>query len=302
MDPRPIISVPEAFGDSVKVGRDLTPDEVSFAVWNEVAEGAKGVRYYKKSARPPGRGYANMPGVEARIAHDALNLQLLKPFLRIGDTCDLTVSDNEKVVCKSVLCADNGIAVVALNRDFAGRMEAPSRWCGVEDVRVKITMPVRQSIAQLFEVNQGFRPLQFAQVDGRAEFLVPSIRTVRAYLLLFQRDGDVVHEFCAARNLQNAGDMNSKGHAPLSVEGISELLDQYRTQASRLAAPLLEPGLQLDDERVVGIGLELNALRESALWELATVKGRTAGLDVRKQENTRVALDKAYEALGETVR
>jgi len=301
IDPRPVVSVPEAFGDSAEVGRDLAPDEVSFAVWNEIAEGAKGVRYYHRRGNPPGRGYADMPGVEARIARDALNLQLLKPFLRVGDTFNLAASDKDRVLCKSILCGDKGIAVIALNRDFAGGMETPSQWRRADDVRVSVAVPVGHAISQAFEVNQGFRPLQFTQEGGRAGFPIPSIRAVRLYLLLFQGDRQAGQESPGAQRRLDSDETRFMERPAASGEPILQLIAQYKAQASRIALPLLEPGLQLDDARVVEISLDMNALRQATLRDLARAKERAAALDTGKQERIRAALDKAYETLGEAV-
>lgn len=300
VDPRPIISVPEAFDDPAKVGRDLTPDEVSFAMWNEVAEGAKGVRYYQRRRYPSGRGYADMPGVEARIARDALSLQLLKPFLRVGDTFDLAASNKDKVVCKSVLCGEKGVVVIALNRDFTGKMETPSQWRSAADIGVTVTIPNGQHVGQVLEVNQGFRPVQFTQGDGRVEFVMPSIRTARVYLVRFQQEGGPVPGSLAARKSQYVAAGSDKGQTTMTAEYVSTLLANHREEAYRIAVPLLEPGLQLDDGSVVKIGLELDALRGSLLRKLAAIKERVSSLDARKQGAIRAALEKAHEPLGQT--
>jgi len=299
IDPRPIVSIPEAFSNSVKIARDLTPDEVSFATWNEVAEGAKGVRYYHRHGSSPDRGYAEMPGVEARIACDALNLQLLKPFLRVGDTLDMAASSNGKVACKSILCGEKGIVVVALNRDFTGKLETPSEWRCLTNVGVSATIPSGQRVGQVLKVNQGFHSVPFTQNNNCVGFSIPSIRTVCLYLVMFQPQKETVRKSPAAQKSPVETGSIFNGRVSMNAEYVSTLLTDYKAQSFRIALPLLAPGVQLDDARTLGIGFELDAMRESVFRALVAIKEGLADLDVKKQESVRAALACACEVLGQ---
>jgi hypothetical protein len=293
-DPRPTISVPEAFRNPESIARDLTPDEVSFAVWNEIAEGAKGVRYFQRHSAPPGRGYEDIPRVEARIARDALNLQLLKPFLRIGDTSDVAASSNDKVVCKAIVCGDKGLVVIALNRDYAGKRETPSQWRRVSDVGVCVGVPTGQRVGQVFEVNQGFGGVMFTGRGGEAKFTIPSIRTTRAYLLTFQPRSGTAQASTGTRETHDITDQRGA-----SAESVSTLVVNYVSQRLQIVAPLLDPAQQFSDASIVVIGLRLGALKKSTLLRLATIKERVADRRKEKEAGIQEALTDARDVLGQ---
>ena len=127
VDPRPIACISEAFVEGAKC-RSLTPDEVSFAMWSEIAEGCKGVRYFTRGGRGRAKGYADMPGVEAQIARDNLKLQLLKHYLRIGDTVDWAKSECEGIVLQGY----------PLRRQRGGRHSAEPTLSGEERTCVTV--------------------------------------------------------------------------------------------------------------------------------------------------------------------
>jgi len=297
-DPRPVISVPEAFSRG-KRGRDLTPDEVSFAMWAEIAKGAKGTRYFSRGGRGGYRGYADMPGVEDQIARDNINLQLLKNFLRIGDTFNPAFANDEKVVCQSLLCGDKGIVLILLNRDFTGKGQTASQWTPINDVMVRLDIPCGQQLQSVFEVRHGFRTVRFQSVDQHATFAVPSVDLVRVFFGRFaSAESSVPTAQYAARCAQQpevpARCVKNRTHA----EQISTVVTSYMAGISRLGAPLLNPEMALSDDAVVAIGVQMHAARESAVQALTVLEEQLQQLSPESRSALTTTLATAWARIG----
>jgi hypothetical protein len=130
-------------------------------------------------------------------------------------------------------------------------------------------------------------------------FSIPSIRTVCLYLVMFQPQKETVRKSPAAQKSPVETGSIFNGRVSMNAEYVSTLLTDYKAQSFRIALPLLAPGVQLDDARTLGIGFELDAMRESVFRALVAIKEGLADLDVKKQESVRAALACACEVLGQ---
>ena len=83
------------------------------------------MRYYTEKVTPPGRGYLQLPGVKEEIARLDLNLQILKGYLRVGDTYALGLVNSSRVKAKTILCGDKGMALFLLNENFQATEDVP---------------------------------------------------------------------------------------------------------------------------------------------------------------------------------
>jgi len=261
-DPRPVAAVPEAFCEG-KAERDLSPDEVSFALWNEIAAGAKGVRYFTRNCSAPNRGYAQLPGVEARMARDNLDLQLLKGFLRISDAFPLAWASDGEFACKAVLCGEDGIVLFLFNKRFTGGKKSMSLWNPQDPSRFGAELPKGLGVNRVFQVDGGFREIPFRNKDGAVEFDLPVIDTAAAFLLASD-GGNNAHRPAAvadaAREIEFPG---ANGAGP------AEIVAQYRVRVQKLAAPLLNPSVTMERETLIDLARRLHSEKATALRALS---------------------------------
>jgi tetratricopeptide (TPR) repeat protein len=282
IDPRPIAAIPEAFSND---RRDLTPDEIASSTWAEIGEGAKGVRYYVATYDGDGRGYSQMPGAEQAIAHINLDLQLLKAFLRVSDTCNAASSDREKVACKSLLCGDKGMVVILRNGNYTGGKKVAALWTPMENVAVRVHVPIGLQLRHVFEVAQGLKAVEFSEEGDCVNFTVPRLEGRRVFLLSsFQRANAAV---AAGRNQD----------AP-SARSVSEIVAEYSTQLLKLAKPLLKTDVLVEESQAVEIGLRMGSLRSGTIEQLARIEGQMRSVAPDKRMPLTVSLAQAYLELG----
>ncbi len=190
-DPHPVFPCAEAYTLSAYWGcevsgafRNMTSDEMRFSVWSEIAAGCKGVRYYVSSIAKGGVGYRDVPGAEAAVAHTNLELQLLKPFLRLGDTFSgASVDDGAGLQCHALLCGDKGLVIIVLNRQFRWSADRPTMWVPSPGGNLTISVPVGLTVSRAYELVQGWRVIDARHGAGVVHVAVPRTDLQRVFLL-----------------------------------------------------------------------------------------------------------------------
>jgi tetratricopeptide (TPR) repeat protein len=282
IDPRPAAAIPEAFTNSK---RDLTPDEVCFSTWAEVAEGAKGVKYYVRSGGADGHGYTEMSGAEQTIGRTNLDLQLLKPFLRVGDTSPSVSSDHDTVTHKSILCADKGIVIILLNRNYSGGNKVAALWAPTENLPVHVDVPAGLHVKQVYEVDQGLRGVEFSEEGDRLDFSVPRLDVRRVFLL----------SFCEVSGTVAQAESKSSGSPG---EEIARTVKSYLARLEKLGQPLLHTSTPIEAARAIEIGLSMGRLRTTMLEHLAHVEEQTRSMAADKKIPLALSLASAYLDVG----
>lgn len=294
VDPRSVVSVPEAFSEQGK--RDLSPDEVAFAMWCEVMAGAKGVRYFTRSFLK-GCGYKDMPGVESVIRYENLRLQLLKFFLQIGDTYNCATTTNDNIVCKTVLCGDQGIVLLLLNKAFTWSVRVQTSWRTVgAPAEILLDIPAGMHVAEVFEAEYGFRPTRFSSSDRSLRLNVPDIGIFKVYFIAFDKTAqqcvtDRDHRVLPA--LQSV----LPGRSDLSPDEIWRVHESF---VAEVMAPMLDPRRHqlLDAPTVVSAATKVQVAREWTLRQLAAVEVHLEEYPHEDVASVVSSASKAYMAMG----
>jgi len=300
IDPRPILSIPEAFTDSKHLYRDLTPDEVCFALWNEIGQGAKGVRYFTRHVASPGKGYSEMPGLQAEIARQNLNLQLIKGFLRVGDTFGSSpVTNHEGIVGKTLLCGDKGIVLVLLNHNYRGKRKTASQWMPIRDLYVSLKIPQGYRAERLFALDGGLSEAEFAKSEKEnVSFVIPTIDTNRVYLLLFARRTFSSGGCHRGDEPQKRTGTSTRHSVSRGVDSISALHNSYISQVATLASVLLIPDVHLSDDQAVSTGMRLESAKTGLLRELSHVEEAVAQWSPEGRISVFYSVARVYGHLG----
>lgn len=295
-DPRPVLTVPEAFAR--KNHGNLTPDEVSYSLWAEMSAGAKGVRYYFRAGSQTANGYDQMPGVAQIIAHNNLDLQLIKGFLRIGDTYDCVVTNDASVDSGGLLCGDRGAVIILLNRQFsAAREDAAWQWKPSPAVEVRVRVPEVLRPAGVHEVDQGLTPLRFTETAGTVTFRAAPLRVRRVYLIspLFSKERIVASPVEAQRsNLVSAVRQST-----VSVTSVLDHCARYRAAVQIKAQPFLHPDALVGPDAALATGICLGEERERSLLDLRRMEDGVWQLHPHQRIAAARALVETYASMRE---
>jgi len=275
-DPRPVAAVPEAFVPK-RQQRELSPEEVVYAMWTQIAAGAKGVRYYQRTGTETSgaRGYEAMPRVEDAIRRENLQLQILKPFLRISDTMDLASASRQGATCHSLLCGDKGVIVVVLNDRFHRNRDSPTWWRVQRRVDVALRIPSGRRVRNVYRVDHGLSAVPF-QSEGRSIRLsVDRLHLLSVYLVSFRTTESGSGSPAMARSAFQ-GTSSETVAAARDLNSIVELRESFRSARLRLARRLLRGDRLSSTESVLSIGLRLGQLRDETVAGLARMLRPTA--------------------------
>ena len=213
-----------------------------------------------------------MPGIEATMAEDNLDLQLLKTFLRIGDTFGLlATTDRDDVICKSIVCGEKGVVLLLLNHNFRGKGKTASQWTPVNDTKVTVRIPNGMRPGHLLEVDMGFREMPFTEDAGVLAFHVSKVAVRRIYLLLFKTGtgSPIMPDSGLA-----TGDLRVPGKEQVSSGTLEQIGEAHRSGLRLLATPLLDPRFRFEERSLLRLGLTLHATRLTMCREVECVEER----------------------------
>lgn len=258
IDPRPAVGQIEVAAGNRFVsptGRQPSVDEVMHAAWAMTSEGSRGVHHTQRNSG----GYATVPHLATVVAHVNVDLQLLKCFMRMGDTMPLASCDVPNVSAGAILCADRGIVVIALNRQTRWKdASLAAQWLPVKSCELAVSVPAGRTVKQALAVDQGLAPAKFSEDKGTIRIPVKDLDVVRVFLLPFGNDPAPV-----APQIDPPMTADATG-----VQGVDLLRNWRQTQAVRAAEALLKSDAALDPREALRIGAELGALRAAVLRRL----------------------------------
>ncbi len=292
IDPRPAVAIQEAFrsaGVPKKHSwrRNLSPTEIRFSAWSVIAEGSKGVCYYKRMPTSPSAGYDTMPGAKWVVARTNLDLQLLRNYLRIGDTAhDLAKTDAEGIKCKTILCADKGLVLVLLN-DAPSNVRWPTVWERRAPFEVSVSVPDGMSVAEVDVVDGGFHAQAFAVRGNDVVIPLDRITDVVICRLIF----GVPTAKASARIAAPVKPMAA------SAVSVADCWRMYVERAVELCLPLRQ-GKVISDEDVTSLGRALCEARDRALGQLKALSDSANGLPSVERAAVRAKALNAYLRLG----
>lgn len=170
-EPRPLYVLPEAFRAVGRCGaspRFPTPEELRLIVYYELAYGAKGILFFKKSGE---EGYEAVPSLVKEIIKLNGELQKLKPLLMIGEPIQLAVASNPQVETYSLLCGDEAIIVLLINHDHDSNFEPGKEEFSFRPIRnfaLKISIPDWLEVEEVYEITEGgnVSPLRYRNIRG----------------------------------------------------------------------------------------------------------------------------------------
>lgn len=240
VDPKPIIHMTETFTEA---GRNLTPEEVSFLIWDGIGEGAKGVRYYTQKGNPRDvRGYSQMAGIEKLLARENLNLQILRAFLAVGDTfADATTVDGG-ITPKTILCGDKGIVLILMAPPkLTGEDKSAPCWEQTTGTTARIRRNLCKGVRSVYVVDGGLKLVPHRIDDGDVVLDVPPCHVRQIYLLCSEKaeitsDGDKFRG------------MNATGATA-----------KYKQEIYQRAGPLMEAALS--SAEIIPRAVDLGAIR-----------------------------------------
>ena len=171
-EPRPLYVLPEAFRAVGRCGaspRYPTPEELRLILYYEIAEGAKGVLYYKQSGP---EGYGANPLLEKEIGRLNGELRRLKDFLRIGEPIPLVDSSNTQVEAYSLLCGDKAIVLILINHEYNSNFVSGSKpftYKAQKNFALTVRIPSWLKVNQVYEVAEGGNivPLRYRMLANR---------------------------------------------------------------------------------------------------------------------------------------
>ncbi|MBC7328179.1 hypothetical protein H5T87_08720 [bacterium] len=169
-EPRPLYVLPEAFKAIGRCGaspRYPTPEELRLIVHYEIAQGAKGVIFFKRSGE---NGYEANPSLKKEIKKLNRELQKMKNFLRIGEPFSLAETTNPQVEAYSLLCGDEAIILLLINHDhesdFHPEKEA-FRCRPKKNFAVTLNIPSWLGVKEVYEISEGGNtiPLRYRKLS-----------------------------------------------------------------------------------------------------------------------------------------
>jgi len=175
-EPRPLLVLPEAFRAIGRCGaspRYPTPEELRLIVYYEIANGAKGLLYYKKSGLG---GFETQPDLSREIGKINREISEVKELLKIGDTFQLAEASNPQVETYSILCGDKAIALILINHDYDCNFSSASRAFNYrvkKNFAVTIDIPLWLEIKEAYEISEGGKsiPVRF-RIVGRRKAII----------------------------------------------------------------------------------------------------------------------------------
>ena len=294
-DPKPVVSIPIAQPNYVGArGWPHSAAEVAYAMWTELAEGAKGIRYrLRGSPKHENDGYDDFPLVRDGIGRENLDVQILKPFLRVGDPFDLGRAEGEKLLCKTLLCADYGIVAMVFSEDRFGGKETRAQWTPRRDVALEVALPEGFDAAAVYEAAQGLRPLAFTRHGRSVRVVLPELYHAARVLICFAPPAAVAPPAPPRAPLRNP--------APDAfANAVQVILDASRTQVAALAAPLLDPGKPVAPGDAVAAGLGIGLSRRSAADALRALIGPVRGMAAADRVEAALTVCRAFAESGLT--
>jgi len=289
-DPRIVVAVPETF--RTEGSRDILPNEIIFQVWGEISEGAKGVRYFTRRCTG-GAGYDQMPGVDTAISRMNLDLQIVKPFLRIGDTFDFARADNASVRCRSILCGGDGIICVVFNDNYTVGAKTPTTWQSTRSVKISVALPRGVDAGMLYRLSGGVAAHSYVRKEEHFTFEIPQLETVAVFLLHCSSPIDAVVGPGVCRSAQDTDVMSAKA-----------ILEAYNSATLQYVSPLTSTGSDPTKTTALLIGRGIAEAREYCLSQLLRMENNAT----RQEEHTLkhlalvAGLAEAYLLLGEPQR
>lgn len=186
-EPRPLFAISEAFMKKTTDGanRFPTPEELRLIVYGEIAQGAKGIFYFKKHYTE-GQGYEKSPELETEIKGINKELQELKDYLIIGEPMPLAQTDNPRVEAHAILCGDKGIVLILIDKDYQSFFEKPPYFLCTpkENFKITVNLPTWLKIKKIYELKLESEPLKFNNKKGQVILGVECVNIVKILILI----------------------------------------------------------------------------------------------------------------------
>jgi hypothetical protein len=196
-EPRPLVVFPEAFmarNGSYVSGRYPTPEEERLSVYLQLAYGAKGIWYFMRESDKYFGGYDDQPALRDEIGRLNSELRILRPYLQMGEPVEWAKSLTSDAEAHAVLCGDQAVVVVVLNRLWESWPRylsnplkpgtSPFSYKPAENVTVAIAMPETMRVRRAFAAVAGERrEVPFEQAGGEVRVEVGRVDLATALVL-----------------------------------------------------------------------------------------------------------------------
>ena len=143
------------------INRYPTPEEVRLMCYYSISRGAKGIFY---------RDRPQSPQLRNAIRNINEELQILKPYLRIGEPVTLAESSQPRVEANTILAGDKGIILILINHDNTG-FDEPFTYTPKSNFTVTIHIPDGLDIKEIYDVGNNLKKLEY-KVQGK-EIIIP---------------------------------------------------------------------------------------------------------------------------------
>ena len=179
-EPRPLMTIPEAFTMGT-TGLFPSPEEERLTVCYQISEGVKGISYYLK------RGYQNYPELEQEIGKINQELQVLKPYLKIGEPfSNLAFSSEPKIIANTILSGNKGIVLILINKDYKTTVKEGKRYTAFspkQNFPVGVKIPFGLNISKVVDVSEENRELTYQKEDEKITIPIAKVDLTKVILL-----------------------------------------------------------------------------------------------------------------------
>jgi len=188
-EPRLLMTIPEAFTMGT-TGPFPSPEEERFGVYYQISEGVKGISYFLRGSSS---GYQTYPELEKEIGKINQELQIVKPYLKIGEPFpNLACSSNPAVLANTILAGDQGLVLILINKNYKTTVQEGKRhtnWVPQENFQVEVRLPEWLKVKKVVEISREIKNLEYQSKEENIS--IPIDRLDLTKIILLTTTGDL---------------------------------------------------------------------------------------------------------------